>query len=110
MMPGPVTVRFTREDEVRTVRFRVSPGEAPIGEYSIRAVVRTLDATYNSDLQVVEYPHVARRHLVRAAEATFKIVDVNVLPDLTVGYINGVGDEVPVGHRSTWGAVGVHRR
>ena len=95
MMPGPVTVRFTREDEVRTVRFKVSPGEAPIGEYSIRAVVRTLDATYNSDLQVVEYPHVARRHLVRAAEATFKIVDVNVLPDLTVGYINGVGDEVP---------------
>ena len=95
MTPGPATVRFTREDEPQTVRFDVASGDAPIGEYPIRAVVRAAGARFDSGYQVVAYPHIGRRHLVRPSEATFKVVDVTVAPDLSVGYITGVGDAVP---------------
>jgi hypothetical protein len=44
---------------------------------------------------VVEYPHIHRRHVVQAASARVKIVDVTVPSDLNVGYIVGVGDQVP---------------
>ena len=95
MEPGPTPLAFTREDESRTVRFRVSPGDAPVGEYEIGAVVTTPDASFDQGYQVIEYPHTGRRHLARAATATIKVLDVAVAPNLAVGYITGVGDAVP---------------
>ena len=95
MEPGPTRLAFTREDESRTVRFRVSPGGAPVGEYEIRAVVTTPDASFDQGYQVIEYPHTGRRHLARAATATIKVLDVAIAPNLSVGYITGVGDAVP---------------
>ena len=93
--PQATTVRFTREDESRTVRFAVTPGRGGTGEYRIRAVVKTPEATFDRGYQVVEYPHIGRRHLVYPAESTIKLLNVEVVPDLTVGYVQGVGDAVP---------------
>ena len=92
--PQATTVRFTREDESRTVRFAVTPGRGGTGEYRIRAVVKTPAATFDQGYQVVEYPHIGRRHLVYPAESTIKLLNVEVAPDLTVGYVQGVGDAV----------------
>ena len=94
-MPQATTVRFTREDESRTVRFAVTPGQGGSGEYRIRAVVSTPEATFDRGYQLVEYPHIGRRHLVHPAESTIKLLNVEVVPDLTVGYVEGVGDAVP---------------
>jgi hypothetical protein len=44
---------------------------------------------------VIEYPHTTRRHVLRAPEITLKTLDVAVKPNLTIGYVMGVGDEVP---------------
>ena len=44
---------------------------------------------------MIEYPHTQRRHKLNAAEATVKAIDVAVAPGLSVGYIMGVGDQVP---------------
>ena len=94
--PPTARVQFAREDESRTVRFSVLAGAAPVGAHVIRAVVQADDGTtFDQGYQVVEYPHTGRRHLVRPAEATFKVIDVEMAPDLTVGYVNGVGDAVP---------------
>ena len=92
--PSAADVRFTREDEAHTVRFEVEPGQSAAGEYRIRAVVQTPTATFDVGYQVVEYPHIARRHLVHPAESIIKLLDVEVAPNLTVGYIEGVGDAV----------------
>ena len=46
-------------------------------------------------IQVIEYPHIRRQHIYDAADATLKVIDVKTAPNLTVGYIMGVGDEVP---------------
>ena len=93
--PGTETVRFERADESRVVRFLVSPnGDSP-GEYPIRAAVSTSTGRFTRGYQVVEYPHTGRRHLVRAASATVRLLDIQMAPGLSVGYVEGVGDAVP---------------
>ena len=94
--PDRIPVAFTREDEARTVRFAVEPApEAAAGDYRIGARFEAGGAQFDRGYQVVEYPHVGRRHLVHAADAAIKVLDVRLDPELLVGYVDGVGDEVP---------------
>ena len=44
---------------------------------------------------MVEYPHTTRRHVLRTPEVAVTALDVKVKPNLTVGYVMGVGDEIP---------------
>ena len=94
-IPEAVPVRFSREDESRTVRFDVSAGGAATGEYVVGAAVEREGERYDQGYRVIEYPHIERRHIGRPATGTFKIIDVALAPDLMVGYIEGVGDAVP---------------
>ena len=94
-MPSTNPVRFSREDEEQTVRFTVTPPPQAEGEHAIRAVVQTSERAFDTGYQVVEYSHIGRRHLVRSAESTIKLIDVELPSDLRVGYVEGVGDEVP---------------
>ena len=50
---------------------------------------------YAQGYQVVEYPHTTRRHVLRDPWIAVKALDVAVKPNLSVGYVMGVGDEVP---------------
>jgi LmbE family N-acetylglucosaminyl deacetylase len=102
--PTTQPVSFSREDEAVTVRFTVTapagpalvPGTAAGGpDHRIAAVVREGGATYREGYQVVEYPHTTRRHVLRAPEVAASVLDVKVKPNLTVGYVMGVGDEIP---------------
>ncbi len=93
--PPSVPVRLSREDESRTVRFSVSAGGTAAGEHTVRAAVENAGETFERGYQVIEYPHIERRHIGRPAAGTFKIIDVAIAPDLVVGYIEGVGDAVP---------------
>src|ERR1041385_8709499 len=67
-------------------------------EYTLRAVV-TSAATgtqkFANGYQEIEYPHVQRRQVIKPAETALKVIDVKVAPGLTVGYVVGVGDQVP---------------
>ena len=93
--PSAAPVRLSREDESRTVRFSVSAGAAAAGEYVVGAAVEHAGETFRDGYQVIEYPHIERRHIGRPAAGTFKIIDVAIAPDLRVGYVEGVGDAVP---------------
>ncbi len=98
--PVSAAVAFTREDEAVTTRFTVSPpAQVTAGQVAIAAEVRAdgakLAAPSSIGYQVIEYPHTQRRHKLTAAAATVKTIDVQVAPSLTVGYIMGVGDQVP---------------
>ena len=101
--PATQKVAFSREDEATTVRFTLSP-PAPAAlaaqmksgtRATVKASVREGGATYAQGYQVVEYPHTTRRHVLRAPEVQVSVLDVKVKPNLTVGYVMGVGDEVP---------------
>jgi hypothetical protein len=94
--PASQPIEFAREDESRTVRFEVKPGAgAKPGEYKVRAVVTANGRTYDRGYQVIEYPHIRRYHIYDPAETMLKVIDVKVAPHLRVGYIMGVGDQVP---------------
>ena len=94
--PEYVPVRFTGEDQEETVHLVVVPStKTGHGEYRIRAIVESLGEQFHHGYQVIEYPHTSRRHLTKASETVIKVIDVEVVPDLIVGYVKGSGDEVP---------------
>lgn len=94
--PAQQPVKFTRGDEEQTVRFAVRPSAgAAAGEYHVKARVSADGKTFERGYEVIEYPHIYRRHIYRDADVTLKIVDVKTAPNLTVGYVMGVGDQVP---------------
>ncbi|MEO7158180.1 MAG: PIG-L family deacetylase, partial [Vicinamibacterales bacterium] len=103
--PATQTVSFSREDESMTVRFALQPPPAatlaaaamkPGGnQFSVDASVSAAGQTYRQGYQVIEYPHTTRRHVLAAPRVAVKALDVSVTPNLSVGYVMGVGDEVP---------------
>ena len=94
--PAEQKVALTREDESQTVRFQLrAPKDAAPGEYAVTAHASVGAATYNRGYQTIEYPHTTRQHIFHAAATRLKVMDVRTTPNLTVGYIMGVGDEVP---------------
>jgi hypothetical protein len=97
--PPSVPIAFGHEDESLSARFQViAPPHVKAGSYTARAFVAAVGAdrvTYRSGYQDIEYPHVQRRQIIKPAETTLKVVEVKIAPGLTVGYVNGVGDQVP---------------
>jgi len=68
------------------------------GEYTVRAIVTsstTGGERFTTGYQEIEYPHIQRRQVIKPAETAMKLVEVKIAPGITVGYVNGVGDQVP---------------
>jgi hypothetical protein len=97
--PTTAAVTFSREDESLSARFIVTaPAQVKTGDYTLRASVTSTSTgteRFASGYQEIEYPHIQRRQVMKPAQAELKVVDVKVAPNLTVGYVNGVGDQVP---------------
>jgi LmbE family N-acetylglucosaminyl deacetylase len=94
--PASETVTFAREDEARQVRFAVTPpaGAKP-GRYDVTAVASRDGESFSQGYEAIEYPHIRRRHLVSDAAGSLKVLDLKPVTGVTVGYIMGVGDQVP---------------
>ena len=103
--PATQAVAFSREDEQMTVRFALqAPPAATLAaaamkpggnQFSVKASATAAGQTYAQGYQVIEYPHTTRRHVLLDPQITVKALDVSVKPNLSVGYVMGVGDEVP---------------
>jgi len=94
--PAEQELKFSREDESQTIRFEVRPpATVATGEYHVKAIVSERGSDFARGYQAIEYPHITRQHIYHDAAATLKVIDVKTAPNLTVGYIMGVGDEVP---------------
>jgi alpha-galactosidase-like protein len=94
--PAQRPVTFAREDEEVTVAFAlVAPAGIGVGEYPLTAVVSDASGSYSVGYDVVEYPHTERRQVPKTASARVKVIDVSLAPDVSVGYVMGVGDQVP---------------
>ncbi len=101
--PVQVPLTLQREDESMAVTFdvRVPEGTAP-GRAVVQAVFRPAPtdasetpATFTRGFQIVEYPHTTRRHVFHDAAVTFALLDAKFEEGLRVGYVMGVGDDVP---------------
>jgi LmbE family N-acetylglucosaminyl deacetylase len=95
--PPQQAVKFARQDESLTVRFQVKPAStaAAGGEFRVRAIATANGVNYDRGYQVIEYPHITRYHIYEGSGTTLKVTDVRTPANLTVGYVMGVGDQVP---------------
>src|SRR5262249_12710845 len=94
--PASQPVKFEREDEALTVRFNVKPGVGTgPGEFAVRAIATVDNHSFERGYQVIEYPHIRRYHIYDDARTKLKVIDVRTPAHLTIGYVMGVGDQVP---------------
>lgn len=97
--PAKSEISFAHEDEALSANFHLTaPPDARTGEYTLTANVTSPGApgeTFSSGYQEIEYPHIQRRQVMKPAEVSLKVLDVKTTSGLNVGYIVGVGDQVP---------------
>jgi len=79
-----------------TLRFTLAPsGAVAGGQFAVRVVARAGEDRFDRGFQAIEYPHIERRHIYDAAVTTVKALDVRLPGEVSVGYVMGVGDQVP---------------
>ena len=97
--PASAPITFEKEDEALSARFVITaPAMAKPGDYTLKAVVtsKSTGATqFSTGYQEIDYPHIQRRQVINPAETSLKVMDVKMAPGIKVGYVNGVGDQVP---------------
>jgi len=96
VVPGAARLRFAYEGEEAAARFILTPPPNGLaaGALAVRAVA-THDGSDSRDaVQVVEYPHIERRPLLRPAEARLLVLPVRTSPGASVGYVMGSGDAI----------------
>jgi hypothetical protein len=95
--PARHALAFQRAGERSTYRFRVA---APTVGAELRDVIAVATAggrDYREGYELIEPRDLEARHLYRPSIAKVRGVDVQVVPDLKVGYVMGIGDQVPLG-------------
>lgn len=97
--PASLPISIARAGEGVTARFRVTPAAAATaGRYRIAARARAGGREYTERLRVLAYPHIQTHRMYEPATLDVQVIDLDVAP-VTLGYIMGTGDEVPLGLR-----------
>ena len=95
--PATVAHDFTRAGEVAEVAFAVTPPDGWRGAATIEAVSRAGGREYRAGYQTIDHRDLRLARLWRPATTTVRSVPVTRLDGARVGYVMGVGDEVPAG-------------
>jgi LmbE family N-acetylglucosaminyl deacetylase len=95
--PADQTFNFTHEGEISNFAFRVlvSRVSGNDADFKIQAVAEYAGREYTEGYEVIAHRDNEPRHLYRPATMAVRGVDVKVAPNLSVGYVMGVGDEIP---------------
>lgn len=95
--PAAFPLSFSGKGQTGTFNFTITPSVgAQVGAHEIRAVAQTGGMAYREGYEVIAYPHIEPRHLYRDAASTVQVTPVELPEDLSVGYIMGTGDQVPL--------------
>jgi LmbE family N-acetylglucosaminyl deacetylase len=96
--PESVPVRFSGPGAEATVDFTILPASgATPGAYGIALPFAAANGEdYNRGFYLVDYPHTRPRPLYAPAVVAVRVLDVDLPADLSVGYVAGPGDEVPI--------------
>ena len=93
--PAEHTFTFTHAGEARHFSFLSLPHAATGADHKIHAVAESGGRVYTEGYRVIAHRDLEPRHLYRPATMDVRGIDVQVAPNLSVGYVMGVGDEVP---------------
>jgi len=93
--PPSQSFRFDRIGARRTFSFRVAIPAVEPREYRVEAAAKSGGREYRSGYQTIAHRDLETRYLPRDAVSTVRAVDVRIAPGLKIGYVMGIGDEVP---------------
>jgi LmbE family N-acetylglucosaminyl deacetylase len=95
--PGSQAFRFERPGERASFRFVVRPGSISAQAYEIDAVAIDGLGEYREGYELIDHRDLDLRYLYRDATTTVRGVHVTTVAGLKVGYVMGIGDQVPAG-------------
>ena len=93
--PATVAHDFTRAGEVAEVAFEVAPPDGWEGAATLQAVSRAGGREYRAGYQTIDHRDLRLARLWRPATTVARSVPVAGLDGARIGYVMGVGDEVP---------------
>jgi LmbE family N-acetylglucosaminyl deacetylase len=96
---------FTKAGEKNNFSFKVNI--APLKEkmYEIKAIATVNNKSYTQGYDLSSHRDLDQTIMYRPAIAVLKGIDVKIVPGLQIGYIMGVGDEVPMAIRQLGASV-----
>jgi LmbE family N-acetylglucosaminyl deacetylase len=97
--PSQHTLAFQRAGERTTYRFKVAAQTIDKELRDVVAVATADGRQYRDGYELIEPRDLEARYLYRPAMAQVRGVDVQTVPNLKVGYVMGIGDQVPIGLR-----------
>jgi hypothetical protein len=89
--------RFTRAGDQARFRFTVTPAGVGDQHYTIAAVATGGGREYREGYETIQQRDLETRFLYQPATIDVRGIDVVTVPGLRVGYVMGVGDQVPSG-------------
>lgn len=95
--PEQQPFRFAQAGERRSFAFAVSAPRLRAETYDVRATARATGREYSEGYRRIGCRGCGIRYLYRDALTRVRGVDVKIAPGLQVGYVMGVGDDVPGG-------------
>jgi LmbE family N-acetylglucosaminyl deacetylase len=95
--PAAQPFRFARAGERSAYRFTVGIPSLENRAYEIQAVASAQGKEFKEGYDVIEKRDLETRYLYRPAVTAVRGIDVKVPAALNVGYVMGVGDQVPAG-------------
>ena len=95
--PETVLHEFRNRGETAEASFTVTPPAGWRGTAQVRAVARAGGMEYRTGYRTIEHRDLRLARLWRPAHATVRSVPVARLDGARVGYVMGVGDDVPAG-------------
>ena len=95
--PPTQAFELSRAGERALYSFKVRAPAERTGTHRIEAVASLDGREYRDGFQVIRHRDLETRRLYRDAVASVRGVDVRVAPGLRVGYVMGIGDDVPAG-------------
>ncbi len=95
--PASAPFAFARAGERAAFQFQVTIPSLESRAYAIEAVATAAGHAYQEGYDQIEHRDLETRYLFHPAATTVTGVDVRIAPGLKVGYVMGVGDEVPAG-------------
>jgi LmbE family N-acetylglucosaminyl deacetylase len=88
---------FARSGERASFQFTVNVPSLDTRAYEVTVVATANGKEYTEGYNVIEHRDLETRYLYRASTTEVRGVDVKTAPGLNVGYVMGVGDQVPAG-------------
>src|SRR5262249_44230138 len=95
--PQSAPFHFNRAGERTTYRFSVAMPSVESRDYTIQAIATADGKSFSEGYDIIQHRDLETRYLYKSASSQVRGIDVKIAPNLTVGYVMGIGDDVPSG-------------